>query len=194
MIWALSFFTRMTLAVKYVRTFSQLRAELLSWEDVLEAPGTRLEELLKDLRLAQTKARHLRGILAAVREREGRLSIDRLRGLSDARVEAHLAALPGVPEKKVRCLVLCALGRQKCPVDTHVWRITQHLGLTASGPWSDRGGRELEASTPARRRASLHVTLVEHGRRIYGTRTAESARCASAELCPNSSALDGSQL
>lgn len=184
--------SRMTQEVKYLRTYRALREHLPSWDTVRDAPLGGLEEILGDAGLAPTKARQIQAILKEVEHREGTLDLSRLRAMSDDEVEKYLTSLPGVATKTARCVMLYTLDRDACPVDAHVWRIARRLGIAPeTAAWSDRRGRELEERIPTGLRASLHVTLVSHGRQICLARNPRCGACTLADLCPSATATRG---
>ena len=180
--------SRMTQEIKYVRTYSRIRDSLSTWHAVRDAPPDELEALICDAGLAPTKAAHIQAILGDIDAREGALSLHRLRILSDEEVERYLTGLPGVARKTALCVMLYALGREVLPVDTHVWRVAQRLGLAPAGEWSEGRGRVLEASTPRALRRSLHVTMVAHGRRLCRARAPVCECCTLVDLCPTGDA------
>lgn len=177
--------SRMTQEVKYVRTYRALRKALPDWEGVREAPPDELEALLADAGLARTKARQLKAILEEVTRREGALDLSRLRQLEDAEVEGYLTSLPGVATKTARCVMLYTLERDVFPVDAHVWRICQRLGLATPGSWTDAATRRLQARVPQGLGGSLHRTMVAHGREVCRARRARCSACVLCELCPS---------
>jgi endonuclease III len=177
--------SRMTQEVKYLRTYQAVRREMPTWGVVMDAPVDDLEELLQDAGLAPTKSRQIQAILKEIEARERVLDLSRLRGLSDDEVEAYLASLPGVARKTARCVMLYALDRQACPVDTHVWRIMRRLGVAPDKPWSESDARSLEEAIPKNLRSSLHVTLIAHGRTICRARYPICRECALLTLCPS---------
>jgi len=177
--------SRMTQEVKYLRTYRALREEMPSWGAAMDAPADELEDLLQDAGLAPTKSRQIQAILKEVEAREGRLDLSRLRTLSDEDAESYLTSLPGVARKTARCVMLYALGRDTCPVDTHVWRVMRRLGIAPDKPWSESRARRLEEAIPTTLRASLHVTLVAHGRAVCKARRPLCGACSLATLCPS---------
>lgn len=185
--------SRMTQEVKYVRTYRALRERMPTWQAVRDAPIDELAAILHDLGLAATKSRHVQATLRIVYAREGRLDLERLRGLSDEAIEGYLITLPGVSRKTARCVMLYALGRQACPVDAHVWRVMQRLGFAAKGAWSEARALKLEASIPRELRSSLHVTLVAHGRVICRARNPKCEECVLADLCSGYGELEGAK-
>lgn len=176
--------SRMTQEVKYVRTYRALKERFADWQGVRDAPRDALEDLLRDAGLASTKSVHLQGILEEIDRREGSLSLAHLQCLSDSDAEAYLTSLPGVSTKTARCVMLYTLGRATFPVDSHVWRVAQRLGLAPKRPWSNRAGRELQDRVPPELRGSLHVTLVAHGRAVCRARRPRCDQCGLSAYCP----------
>ena len=176
--------SRMTQEIKYVRTYSRLRGSLSTWNAVRDAPPDELEALIHEAGLARTKAAQIQELLREIEAREVGLSLDRLREMESAQVEAYLTSLPGVARKTALCVMLYALGRDVLPVDTHVWRVAQRLGLAPAGGWSEGRGRAFEAAIPRELRGSLHVTMIAHGRRICRARAPLCESCTLVDLCP----------
>lgn len=176
--------SRMTQEIKYTRTYQALRAQLPTWDQVLAAPSTRLERILSDAGLARTKSKQIQFSLKEIKSREGEMSLARLRTLTDDDAESYLTSLSGVSAKTARCVMLYALDRNTFPVDTHVWRTCQRLGIASEGAWSDRRGRELEERIPRPLRKSLHVTLLSHGRQVCVARKPKCAVCVLNDICP----------
>ena len=180
--------SRMTQEIKYVRTYSRLRHSLSTWNEVRDAPPDELEALIHEAGLAPTKAAQILAILAEIEKREGILSLHRLHSMPGGEVERYLASLPGVARKTALCVMLYALGRDVLPVDTHVWRVAQRLGLAPAGEWSEGRGRNFEAAVPRALRGSLHVTMIALGRQVCRARSTSCGSCPLADLCPTAGA------
>ena len=175
--------SRMTQEVKYVRTYRALRTEFSDWEGVRDAPAVDLEEILRDAGLAATKSRQVPAILDEIGRREGRLDLTRLRTLSDSEIESYLTSLPGVATKTARCVMLYTLDRDVFPVDAHVWRLCQRLGIAKPGAWTDAATKALQERVPVALRPSLHVTMVAHGREVCRAQRPACGECDLSELC-----------
>jgi endonuclease III len=177
--------SRMTQEVKYVRTYEALRGSLREWKAVRDAPRDDIEVLLTDAGLAATRARQIDGVLREITAREGRLSLDHLREMDDQEAGLYLTSLPGVGDKTAGCVLLYALGRDVCPVDTHVWRVLGRLGAASRTPWTSARARALERSIPRGIRGSLHVTVMAHGRAVCRARRPRCGECVISDLCPS---------
>ena len=180
--------SRMTQEIKYVRTYSRLRNSLSTWRAVRDASPDKLEGLIHEAGLARTKTAQIQEILREIEARETGLSLHRLREMESSQIETYLTSLPGVARKTALCVMLYALGRDVLPVDTHVWRVAQRLGLAPEGAWSEGRGRAFEAAVPIELRGSLHVTMVAHGRRVCRARAPVCEICTLVDLCPTANA------
>ena len=84
--------------------------------------------------------------------------------MTDAPLEAYLAALPGVGLKTARCVMMYSLDRAVFPVDTHCMRLFEHLGIIEGRMRFEYAQDPLQDMVPPRIRRSLHVNAVALGR------------------------------
>lgn len=89
-----------------------------------------------------------------------------------------LLKLPGVGRKTANVVLIEAFGKPAMPVDTHVFRVANRLGLTHNSKTPEQTERTLVRHIPASLLPKAHHWLVLFGR--Y-TCTAVSPRCAD---CP----------
>jgi endonuclease-3 len=160
------------------RAFASLKRRFPRWSMVLQAPPARIAAAIRPGGLANVKSKAIRNALRSIDEREGRLSLSRLRSMSDEDATAYLTAIPGVGVKTASCVLLFAMGRNAFPVDTHVFRVTRRLGWLASPVPIERAGETLRRHIPDGLSLPLHLYLVWHGRR---TCRAQRPRCSA---CP----------
>lgn len=134
-----------------------------------------LEELIHGTGFFRAKARNLVGMADAVIERFG--------GAVPSAME-DLVTLPGVGRKTANVVRSVAFGLPGLPVDTHVQRLSNRLGLTES---SDpvRIEQELGAMIPASDRGGFSLRLILHGRATCQARTPRCGSCVLADFCPS---------
>jgi len=171
------------------RAFARLKAVFPSWEQAADAPTEDLADAIRSGGIADQKARRIKQILAAIEEREGHISLDRLAGLEDAAAAAYLESLPGVGPKTAACVLVFSLGRAAFPVDTHVHRIAIRLGWIPAKTTADAAHRLLAEIVPAPIRYDLHVALVTHGRTVCRAQRPRCDECVLRDLCAYGSAI-----
>lgn len=106
-----------------------------------------------------------------------RMVMDVFGGVIPSSLEG-LMRLPGVGRKTANVMLIEAFGKPAMPVDTHVFRVANRLGLTFASKTPEQTERELVRSIPAHLLPKAHHWLVLFGR--Y-TCTALSPNCAE---CP----------
>jgi endonuclease-3 len=161
------------------RAFAQLKAVFPDWEQVLAAPAGQVADAIRCGGIADQKARRIQQILAAIREREGRIDLGRLRDLDDAAVEEYLTSLPGVGPKTAACVLVFSMGRAAFPIDTHVHRVAVRLGWIPPEATAEKAHRLLAPAVPPGIRYDLHLALITHGRMVC---KAQRPRCADCVL------------
>ena len=100
---------------------------------------------------------------------------------------AALERLPGVGHKTASVVMAQAFGVPSFPVDTHVKRLSQRLGLTTHDD-PEKIERDLMAITLQDDWIDLSHLLIFHGRRICDARKPNCASCVIRPLCPSSRA------
>ena len=93
-----------------------------------------------------------------------------------------LEELPGVGRKTANVVLNSAFGEPTMPVDTHIFRVANRLGL-ARGANPREVEDELLRRVPADYLLDAHHWLLLHGRYTCKARTPECPRCPVADLC-----------
>ncbi|HIS91520.1 MAG TPA: endonuclease III [Candidatus Alectryocaccomicrobium excrementavium] len=139
-------------------------------------PQEELEAQIRECGLYRMKAKNIRAACQAlVAEYGGQVPSTR---------EA-LMKLPGVGQKTAGVVLLAAFGGDEIPVDTHVRRVSNRIGLAhAEAP--EKVEEQLRAILPQERWSHAHHLLIWHGRRICAARAPHCEKCPLADgLCEN---------
>ena len=167
------------------RAFAALRTAFpRGWQQVVEAASTDVADAIRSGGLAKSKAPRIQAILREVRDREGSFDLSRLREMPDADARDYLMSLPGIGPKTAAVVLSFALGRDAMPVDTHVHRVTNRLGLIPPKASAERADRILHDLIPDGLRTPMHVGFIRLGREICKAPTPRCASCTLRDLCP----------
>ncbi len=147
------------------------------WDDVRTAPVTAVADAIRAGGLANVKAPRIQAILQDVYERQGQTDLDHIRAWDDAAIRDYLRSFHGVGAKTAACVLMFTLGRAVLPVDTHVHRVSQRLGLIGPTRTADQAHDLLPALLDDDQIYSFHVHLIEHGRRTCHARSPACAAC-----------------
>ncbi len=93
-----------------------------------------------------------------------------------------LEALPGVGRKTANVVLNVAFGEETMAVDTHIFRVSNRLGL-APGKTPLEVELKLLKCIPKRYRQHAHHWLILHGRYVCKARTPDCPHCPVADLC-----------
>lgn len=185
--------TRQTHEKNATRQWDVLTAAYPTWEMLLEAPKEEIAAVIADGGFSRQKALWIKQSLRLIKERSGSLSLDFLEDLDDDEAERFLCSLPGINIKSAKCILMYSLERDLLPVDTHVRRVSERLGLLESGFNSKRAHERLEAAVPPHCRFAYHVGAVEHGRRVCVVARPRCGECVLKHLCSYYEASSGTQ-
>ena len=166
------------------RAFMRLRLRFGSWEALLAASP---EEIVPEIQaggLARIKAPRIKAALEAVYERRGGFDLEFLRDLPLEEAKAWLRELKGVGPKTAACVLMFALGRPALPVDTHVHRVAQRVGLVPAKAGAAEAHDILEAILKPEEIYPFHISLIKHGRRICRSQRPLCERCPLLDGCP----------
>ena len=166
------------------RAFESLLTTFSSWERVADAGVENISRAIKSGGLANIKARRIKEVLLKIEERRDSLDLSFLKEFPLPEAKAWLEQLPGVGPKTAACVLLFGLGRPAMPVDTHVFRVANRLGLINSNTSPREAQELLESQLPPPYIYQLHLHLIEHGRKVCRARQPRCPECVLWEGCP----------
>ncbi len=164
--------------------FEELRRRFRDWEAVRRASVERVTDAIRIAGLANQKAPRIKAVLQRLHEERGELSLEFLHEwpLDDAC--EYLRRFPGVGPKTIACVLLFACRKPILPVDTHVHRVSQRLGLIGSKTNEANAHAELARLVPPERVLDFHIQLIRHGREVCAARKPRCTECVLLDRCP----------
>lgn len=165
------------------RAFQILRQVMPTWEEAHRASVRKVAESIDSGGLANLKAARIKAVLDRIHREQGHFDLSFLRDLSVEEVKAYLSRFKGIGPKTVACVLLFSLGKPAFPVDTHVYRVTKRLGLVNDKASPERAQALLESMVPPAFYYSMHMNLVEHGRKTCKPRAPLCSICPLSKLC-----------
>jgi endonuclease III len=183
--------TRQTHEKNALRTWEALVTAYPTWEMLMEAPEQEVAGVIADGGFSRQKAKWIKQSLHIIKERTGSLSLEFLDNLEDDEAERFLCSLPGINVKSAKCILMYSLERDVLPVDTHVRRVSERLGLLKPGLTSKRAHGQLEAVVPPQHRFAYHVGAVMHGRQVCIVARPRCGECVLRHACDYYEVLNG---
>jgi endonuclease-3 len=159
-------------------SYQALRKSFPTWDAVAAARPEAVARALRSGGLANQKARHLVKILQDLKAEHGGLSLDFIKTMSVREAMRALESLDGVGPKTAACVILFSLGREICPVDTHIHRVLQRVGIVPNTATAEAAFEILQPLVPAGQSYAFHLNLIRLGREVC---KASRPRCGA---CP----------
>jgi endonuclease-3 len=143
------------------------------------ATARQIEPLIRETGFYHTKARAIRACAREILERFG--------GVVPRTLE-ELTTLPSVGPKTANCVLVFGYGMPGMPVDTHVHRISNRLGVVRTRT-PEETEEALRASVPERYWIPVNPLLVQHGQNLCRPIHPKCPECPVADLCATGIAL-----
>ena len=131
-------------------------------------------DYIRSVTYPNNKARHLVGMAQKLVSDFGGIVPDDI---------DQLQTLPGVGRKTANVIASVVFHKPAMAVDTHVFRISERLGLTTNSKNPLQTERELVKHIPQKLIPKAHHWLILHGRYICVARKPKSEECGLKEWC-----------
>ena len=166
------------------RAFDDLRrAYPGGWDAVRDASLADVCDTIRRGGLALQKATRIQDVLRSATAKTGRCDLSFLDDLSTPDALAYLLSFKGVGPKTAACVLMFCLGRPVLPVDTHVHRVSQRVGLIAPKVDENQAHSVLQAQLKDNEVYAYHVQLIRLGRRICTARSPQCSDCCLSSRC-----------
>ena len=142
-------------------------------EAMAEADPLDVQEIIKTIGLYKNKSRNIVALSKMLVSEYG----GEVPGSFD-----DLVRLPGVGRKTANVVLAEGFGQARIAVDTHVFRVSNRIGLTCA---KDPEGveKKLMERLPEEQWARAHHLLIFHGRKLCHARKPDCGSCLLAGLC-----------
>ena len=147
------------------------------WPEANAMAEAEIEELFPLVKSCgfKSKAGNIIAACRIIREKHGGQVPDTMEALT---------ALPGVGRKTANVVLSNAFGIPAFAVDTHVFRVSNRLGLCKADTVEETE-RQMTKLIPKEKWGQAHHWLIWHGRRVCKAQRPLCGECALCELCPH---------
>jgi endonuclease-3 len=155
--------------------------------DVHKMAGADEEELEELIRFSGPyKAAYIIQCSRQIIERWGGGSLEWLRDVPTSEAREALLSLHGVGPKTADCVLLFSLGHSVVPVDTHICRVSQRLGLSLSQGDSEAAKRKVKEDLEKKIKlpGMAHLLIINLGRDFCRALAPQHHACPVDALCP----------
>ncbi|MGE5430167.1 MAG: endonuclease III domain-containing protein [Syntrophomonadaceae bacterium] len=164
------------------KSFLGLKKKYPDWKSAARADIGSLEEPIKSAGFSHPKARAIKDVLNYLLETYGKVSLDYLKDMDNNEAVESLTSHRGIGIKTAQCVLMFAFHRNICPVDRHIFRVLNRIGvIKALTP--EKTSIELNKILPQGSAHSLHANLIRFGREICRQSLPNCSVCPLFEIC-----------
>jgi endonuclease-3 len=143
-------------------------------ESMAKAVPEEIFEYIKSCSYPNNKAKHLSGM--------SRMLVSQFGGKVPSE-PLLLQKLPGVGRKTANVVASVAFEKPVMAVDTHVFRVSNRIGLTKNAKTPLHTEIQLSENIPSELMKDAHHWLILHGRYVCKARKPECGRCGLTDFC-----------
>lgn len=143
-------------------------------QKMADAPVDEIFEYIRSVSYPNNKSKHLVGM--------ARMLVDEFNGEIPSD-QKELQRLPGVGRKTANVVASVVFHKPAMAVDTHVFRVSNRIGLTTNSRTPLETEKELMKYIPEELVATAHHWLILHGRYICMARSPKCEICGISEWC-----------
>ncbi|MGM0498147.1 MAG: endonuclease III [Bacteroidota bacterium] len=143
-------------------------------EHLAEAKVSEVYEYIKSCSYPNNKAKHLVGMANAL--------ITEFNGIVPDNI-TELQKLPGVGRKSANVIASVIYNKPAMAVDTHVFRVSERIGLTHNAKNTLQAENQLVKFIPEELIPKAHHWLILHGRYICTARNPKCHKCGIKDYC-----------
>ena len=91
--------------------------------------------------------------------------------------------LKGIGIKTISVVLMFSCGVDIFPVDTHVQRICQRIGLVSAKTSAEKTHHLMQPKVPVGKSFSLHINMIHFGRAICKAQNPQCSNCPLTDIC-----------
>lgn len=162
--------------------YLNLRKKYPSWSEVEKESLDKIEETIRVAGLAKQKAFAIKNFLTELYKKQKSFSLNYLKEKTNFEIINELTSFPGIGVKTASCVLLFSMNRNICPVDTHVHRTLNRIGICQTKT-PDKTFIKLNFNFPEGIAHTFHTNLIRLGREICLPQNPKCYICPLLKFC-----------
>jgi endonuclease-3 len=147
------------------QAFSNLKNNFKTWGEVADAPRRKIEAAIKVAGLGKQKSAAIKNFFKQLKKKKSNLNLNYIKKLNDEEILDDLTSINGIGVKTASCVLLFSLDRNVCPVDTHVHRTLNRIGLVKTVS-PEKTFFQIDGNLPEGTAHQFHTNLIKLGREV----------------------------
>ena len=179
----LTILSQNTSDVNSTAAFETLQEKFPTWDKVANAKEKDVIAAIRHGGLADQKGPRIQAILKEIYADRGKYDLAHVRRMPMEKGLEYLLHFKGVGMKTASCVMLFSCGKPAFPVDTHILRVSQRLGIVGSKDNADNATDTYMKHTDPKDRFKFHIDIIFFGREICHPRNPECEKCKLRRVC-----------
>jgi endonuclease III len=147
------------------QAYRNLKKKYKSVDELANAPRNEIEKVIRVAGLGKQKSASIKSFLTTLKKKNEKLNLQYIRKMSDDYILNELTSIKGIGVKTASCVLLFSLNRNICPVDTHVHRTLNRIGLVKTKA-PEKTFEQIKIILPDGIAHQFHTNLIKLGREI----------------------------
>ena len=147
------------------QAYQNLKHKYKNWDDVASLPRSEIEKIIKVAGLGKQKSTAIKAFLSSLKRRNGKINLRYIKKMNDDDILKELTSIKGIGVKTASCVLLFSLDRNVCPVDTHVHRTLNRIGIVKSKS-PEKTFERINKFLPDGIAHQFHTNLINLGREV----------------------------
>lgn len=147
------------------QAYQNLKKKYKSWSKVAELSRFEIEKIIRVAGLGKQKSSAIKAFLTSLKKHNGKIDLNYIKKMSDEDILNELTSIKGIGVKTASCVLLFSLDRNICPVDTHVHRTLNRIGIVNTKT-PDKTFKKIKGNLPDGIAHQFHTNLINLGREI----------------------------
>lgn len=164
------------------KAYQNLKKKYKSWDELLTTHRSTIEKEIRVAGLGLQKSEAIKKFITNLHQEKMKISLEHIASLDIADAISELTKFKGVGVKTASCVLLFAEGRNVCPVDTHVHRTVNRIGIVEAAT-PDKTFTKLNTKFPAKIAHQFHTNLIRLGREICKPKNPNCGVCPLLDHC-----------
>ncbi len=164
------------------KAYNNLKNKFQTWEAIKDASLFAIEKEIKIAGLGKQKSAAIKNFLTSLYKENGNISLENIRTIDNLSAIKQLTSFKGIGVKTASCVLLFSLDRDVCPVDTHLFRTVNRLGVVSAAN-RDKTFFLLNENFPPKIAHSFHTNLIRLGREICTPKNPSCGICPLQKVC-----------
>ena len=164
------------------KAYLNLKRRYKSLDKLAEASRKEIENTIRIAGLGKQKSASIKSFLTALKKKNGKLDFSYIEKMSNEEILNEMTSIKGIGIKTASCVLLFSLDRNVCPVDTHVHRTLNRIGLVKTNT-PDNTFKHIKYQLPDGVAHQFHTNLIKLGREICKPAKPNCSICPLLQIC-----------